>query len=170
MPSPQIGEHSSPATSQAQPASSMQVALQPSPAVVLPSSQVSTPGETLPSPHLTVETQGEPGVGQAKLASICRQFAVQPSPDSVLPSSHFSSAWLIFPSPQTAGTRAAASPHTLPSQSIAKGSMIVESPRLIMPVPPPVPVPVPEAPLLPPKLMSASLPPAGVTTSGLLPP
>src|SRR3954471_15320199 len=77
MPSPQrVGRQAAP-DGQVQPVSTAQTAEQPSPAVLLPSSQVSPP-VTLRSPHTTVETHGDPGVGQTQLASTTH-WALQPS-------------------------------------------------------------------------------------------
>src|SRR5215217_436925 len=68
------------------PASIVQVAEQPSLAVVLPSSQASEEA-LMPSPHVTAQTDGLPV--QPWPGSIA-QVAAQPSPLAVLPSSHSS--------------------------------------------------------------------------------
>ncbi len=59
MPSPQIALQVEGAPVQVQPPSVAQVAEQPSPLAVLPSSQVSLPAMT-PSPHRIEHTDGEP--------------------------------------------------------------------------------------------------------------
>ena len=69
--------------------STWQVGEQPSPAVVLPSSQVSLPSMT-PSPQ--IGTQGFPGTGQRQPVSTVKQSAEQPSPLILFPSSQASGA------------------------------------------------------------------------------
>ena len=82
-PSPQIGMHGFPATGQRQPASTAeQSAEQPSPLVVLPSSQASG-AVSMPSPQMSLRTQGWPTVGQIQPFSIW-QSGVQPSPPNVV--------------------------------------------------------------------------------------
>ncbi len=63
MPSPQRGAfvHGEPGAGQTHPLSTWQVALQPSPAVALPSSQFS-PGSTRLLPQIEVSTQGLPAM------------------------------------------------------------------------------------------------------------
>jgi len=76
-----------PAVGQVAPGSSWQVLEQPSPLVVLPSSQVSLPTMIVPSPHF-----GEhrfPGTRHSKPLSTL-QVLEQPSPLVVLPSSQVS--------------------------------------------------------------------------------
>src|SRR6185437_14922958 len=75
-----------------------QSALQPSPLIVLPSSQTS-PGSSTPLPQTYCEVQGPPIGGQVHPGSTW-QRPLQPSPGSVLPSSHCSLGWLTLPSPQ----------------------------------------------------------------------
>src|SRR5688572_16839158 len=77
----------------------MQLALQPSPPTLLPSSQVSLP-VTLESPHTTVDTHVPPPGGQSKFGSTVWQLAEQPSPPMLLPSSQFSLTD-FEPSPQS---------------------------------------------------------------------
>src|SRR4051812_1442084 len=81
-----------------QPGSIVQVALQPSPALLLPSSQPVSPGTIMPSPHAVLH--GPPAAGQVGTAW---QVAVQPSVRLVfLRSSHCSvPSWVpllsVFP-------------------------------------------------------------------------
>ncbi len=90
MPSPHfLAMQRTPGTRHCQPASSWHVDEQPSPETALPSSRTVSLPLTLPSPHFTVETQGDPGVGQTKLGSTVH-VALHPSPETVLPSSHCS--------------------------------------------------------------------------------
>src|SRR5688572_8886992 len=63
----------------------LQSAAQPSPPMVLPSSQASSP-ITCRSPHTMVERQAIPGIGQVKNGS-SRHIPEQPSPGAMLPSS-----------------------------------------------------------------------------------
>src|SRR5450755_3129220 len=99
MPSPHLlATQRSPRIGQDQPGSTWHVAEQPSLLFVFLSSHFSSP-PILPSPHLTVETHGDPGVGQTKSASSCWQVAMQPSPATVLPSSQISPG-SSTPSPQ----------------------------------------------------------------------
>ena len=65
----------------------VQVALQPSPSRVLPSSQTS-PALIWPSPQMMFRLQG-PAMGQDQLRSTLH-WPLQPSPGSTLPSSHCS--------------------------------------------------------------------------------
>src|SRR5688572_31353913 len=75
-----------PPSSQIQPGSTArQSPRQPSPKVVLPSSQASAPS-LLPSPH---SVQGWPGTSQYQLGAIDLQSAAQPVP-FVAPASHSS--------------------------------------------------------------------------------
>jgi hypothetical protein len=86
VPSPHFGEHRFPGTRHSKPLSTLQVLEQPSPLVVLPSSQVSLPSST-PSPHLTTgQVQAFPGVEQMQPVSSW-QVLEQPSLLTVLPSS-----------------------------------------------------------------------------------
>src|SRR5262245_49091684 len=86
------------AVGQVYPASTcLQSAAQPSPALVLPSSQASSP-ITCESPQTMVETQGFPGVLHWKKGSTAHT-PEQPSPGVMLPSSH-SSVPFSAPSPQ----------------------------------------------------------------------
>src|SRR5690242_18541838 len=82
---------------QACPASSVHVALHPSPATMLPSSHCSPPA-MIPSPHF-LAMHLEPGVGHCQPASTA-QPDEQPSPDTALPSSQVS-APVTFLSPHT---------------------------------------------------------------------
>ena len=71
---------------------------QPSPLVLLPSSQVSAPLRTL-SPQ--IGTHGLPATGQRQPVSTTKQLLEQPSPEPVLLSSQ-ASVGASTPSPQTA--------------------------------------------------------------------
>src|SRR4051812_41997683 len=82
---------------QACPASSVQVALQPSPTVTLPSSHCSLPA-MIPSPHF-LAMHFAPGVGHCQPVSTA-QVDEHPSPDTALPSSQVS-APVTFLSPHT---------------------------------------------------------------------
>src|ERR1700760_466779 len=73
-----------PCLTQAKPVSRVQVAEQPSPAVVLPSSHCSLPA-TMPSPHF-LAVHWAPAVAQVQPVSTW-QVPEQPSPETVLPSS-----------------------------------------------------------------------------------
>src|SRR5947207_4147500 len=68
----------------------LQLAEQPSPSVMLPSSQTSPWATcTMPSPQRGALMQGEPGAGQTQPISSW-QVALQPSFDVALPSSQYS--------------------------------------------------------------------------------
>jgi hypothetical protein len=75
----------------------LQSAEQPSPATVLPSSQLSSP-TTLESPHTIVDAHLIPGTLHSKNIS-SRHAPEQPSPGAMFPSSHCSVP-LSRPSPQ----------------------------------------------------------------------
>src|ERR1700690_3165424 len=111
----------------------MQVALQPSPLVVLPSSQPSLE-ESFPSPHLARFMQGWPGVGQDQSDSTW-QSCVHPSPFIVLPSSHPSprSRW---PFPQV---RRIESEIEIPSTCALRASPKLGRPLSLGVGPPPTP-------------------------------
>src|SRR5688572_15438466 len=82
------------AVGQDQPASTWrQSALQPSPAILLPSSQASSP-MTFRSPQTMVEVQGIPGTLHSKKGSDL-QAPEQPSPGLTLPSSHCSTPFSL---------------------------------------------------------------------------
>lgn len=116
IPSPHsLASHGKPWNAHDQPSSSAHDSSQPSPASSFPSSQVSVP-VILPSPHSTSDTQGSPGVGQPKLASICRQSPVQPSDDSAFPSSQRSKSWFSRPSPQLGSTFEKPAPPSSPGR------------------------------------------------------
>src|SRR3954468_9517802 len=87
-----------------------QLALQPSPSSVLPSSQVSWP-DTRPSPHRIVDTHALFGAGHKKSCSTLLQSPEQPSPPSSLPSSHASPVCTL-PSPQPAGSASVVTPES----------------------------------------------------------
>ncbi len=113
-PSPQaVAPHAVPGIEQVHPGSRAQAEEHPSPDAALPSSHCSVPVMT-PSPHTMVETHGEPGVGQAKLASMALQSRAQPSPGVMLPSSHTSPGSMMR-SPHTAAFGGAMHPASPPA-------------------------------------------------------
>jgi len=98
MPSPHTVMHGLPGTRQAKPGSTvLQSFEQPSPLLVLPSSQASFEVRAL-LPQMALLTHGPPSGGQVWFASTW-QMRLHPSPPVALPSSHCSFR-KTTPSPQ----------------------------------------------------------------------